>query len=417
MITIKKTTLAGILVMVVAVGTAMADVYYHVGTGQTYATIQAAANALPNATFTENHIISIHADTAGGTKIYDHGTGTVDLNFNNNYLNRQPTPTCRLIIQAHPGDDVTLKFTATGQNVILARNSNVTFQGLKFTGKNTAVNQGYLGLGQYSSGNALRSGFLIYNCEFEGGAPAYGGLIGGTDASWTVAYVNNYIHDTDFHNLMFSCELAAGNVFSTQNPTTGGGQVASPSTLNTNAHFVNNTFVDAGVGVDFNNGVTNSQGVVANNILIGMRTRGCRYSMTITTAGHQFPTMSNNLCSNSVWASHGAGHAYATLAVWNTTLTAGGKATEINSKDRLDPLFVDASNRDYRPIGSGSPKSPAYQAGNAAAWSNGIAHISGLQALLDAYWNPKRDIKYARSGVHIGALQPTPIKGTCLGIY
>jgi len=382
--------LAAALAAAIALATpAHADVYYEVGPGQTYATIGAAISAIPAAAFTQSHIVNIHAGLYVETIDTDPGA----------YRGYQPTPTNRLVIQANPGDDVTVQLPApTMWATHTIRDSNVTIQGLKFTGQSDAANYAYLRF-QYSH-DGPRKGYLLYNNEFVN-SPAYAATFGGNDADWNIAYVNNYSHSSDFHSDVAAVDVAAGNVFGgMKTGATGGGSFIS---LAATGQAVNNTIVGAKIGVRNDNKTAPVEGsLIANNIIVDAPTTPMYFSALLkyTTTPDYVPAMSNNLqYDNPEWAT--SQHVYPTLANWNATLAAAGRPTEDGSLEGVDPLFVNAAGNDYRL----QELSQAATAGDPDAWDEAIATIPGLDALLAGYWNSARDLGYDRGQSNvIGAL-------------
>jgi len=399
-----RTWILGIIAVILTAGITWGDVYYNVGSGQTYAKIQDGINAIPAAAFSESHIINIHADTPGGSKTY---IETLDTDPGT-YRGYQPTEVNRLIIQAAPNDDITIQMVTPGawtSHVI--RDSNVTFQGLKFTGQNIAdPNNEYFLLGQYSEGSEARSGYLIYNCEFNGGHVFQKADVGGSDASWQVAYVNNHSYGGDFHGAIEPSDLIAGNLFHDMIvDATGGGDFAQ---LNPSGQGVHNTIVGAKIGVRNGNKLIDvDSSVVANNIMVDCSAKGMYLGATILygATGDYLPLMMNNLQNNNgEWVQ--SAHHFATLAIWNAGLATwtGNRSSEPNSIEGLDPLFIDAANNNYRI----QKDSPANGTAAAGVWDSAIASISGMQTLLDAYWNPMRDPGYDTTHESIGAMAPPP---------
>ncbi len=376
-------------------GSLLADQYYEVGPGQTYSTINAALAAIPmDAPWTESHVVNIHAGT------YEEH---VDTTGRTAY---QPTPTNRLVIQANPGDDVTIQLPAPSvYQSFVVRHSNVTIQGLRFTGQSTDLNYAYLRLGQY--GGALRNGYVIQNNEFIG-APAYEARpidVGGSDASWDVAFVNNYVSGGDFHTGVPKADVAAGNVFDRMKTgSSGGGQYIN---LNPGGHAVNNTIVGAKTGiVQHDKTATAPTSVISNNIMVDCADRGMYLNSLLNVIPPDpVPTLSNNLqFNNGEWVQ--SQHHIEDLETWNTWLTNARLETEDNSLDGYDPLFEDAASGNYQLQGG----SPAVNAGLQTRWADAIAHIPGLEDMLNSYWNPIRDIGYARDGTHMGALIVNPVE-------
>jgi len=391
--------LAAALAMAVALAApARADVYYEVGPGQTYATIQAALIATPfGAPFTQNHVINVHAGTYAG--------------FNTDFqsrLNGQPSRTSldkRLIIQAVPGDDVTV----TGASAV--RESHVTVQGMKFTGITNNPNGYYILQNYYSEG---RGGLIVQNNEFVGAQPLRPRNPNTEVPEFTFALVNNYVHDFNMHymdagNSGPAKQLVAGNLYA-RSGNLGGTSIyyLDPLTSADEARYcVNNTvYTESNLGglVRTSTGTDQSMVTFSNNVIV-TKSASKQYGLMLHPADTMTPapTMENNLQFGNAfhyWARgyvSGGAVEQKTIAQFNAYYA--GRGQEVNGLE-VDPLFVSEAGSDFRL----QELSPAANAGDVSIWNAAIADL-GIGGLLASYWNPVRDIGYDRGQTDVmGAL-------------
>ncbi len=398
---------------------ARGDVYYEVGPGQTYATIQAAVNATPwNAgvgtpqpTFTESHIINVHAGTYNET---------VETDFSS-HLNGQLSRTSltnRLVIQANPGDRVVVN-TASNWNI---RESNVTIEGLKFTGISANPNGYYitLGTGGVGPGSRQRGNVIIYNNEFQGARGlknSYNDVEPGVTFSW--AYVNNYEHDFESHyenpGTSLLKNLTAGNLYARWG-SLGGDSILRPdqSAGYDKHYYINNTLVTLTGGLTGGARVSAGNGanlVFANNVVYyggPTATRAGLYFDAPCTDS-QWPTMAKNIedGANLIWARTGTN--YATLASWQAYLALHGGA-DTGSYDG-DPLFDNLAGGSYRLAFN----SPGINAADTSYYTAAIADL-GIGNLL-GYRNYSTDpgLQFGVP-VNIGAMIPEPGTLALLGL-
>jgi len=411
--------LAGLMAgVMLAAGVARADVFYEVGPGQTYTTIQAALAATPFVDgdsngewdpFTENHVINVH----GGTYTIPTQVDT-DLNsrLNNGKLSRTSL-NHRLVIQAAPGEEVVWDATGTlsWQSALQVRESHVTVQGIKFTGMPKDPGRYYIlmGTGSTSSPNQ-RGGLLVYNCEFDG---AYG-LKGYTNTAYpdivtaepgvgfNWAFVNNHVHGFDVHyeipGQLLLKTATLGNLYEPA-CVSGGGSILQPKLPAgyENRWYVNNTLASAGneLGGFFRvSGATTGASAVtfANNIMSWRDTdttmeNGMYFDSAPT--GNLWPTMANNIQDGTYlnWAAVGGtgGGSFPTLGSWLTYLSSRG-GTETGSYDD-DPLFEDAADGDYRLSMLGSPGDGTSDTSYWLAAINDLG-IGGLLSYYNAFTDP-----------------------------
>ncbi|MHB9023062.1 MAG: LamG domain-containing protein [Armatimonadota bacterium] len=402
------------------------NVYYDVGAGQPYATIQAALNATPftfnggNPTgtvtdpFAQNHIIRVHAGT--------YAAFNTDANSKLNGKASRANPLNRLIIQAAPGEDVTVN--ATGFSYI--RESYVTVQGLKFTGR-TGVNDRYLVLNYYSE---ARGGLLVYNNEFIGAPPLWVRYANTEATQFSYAFVNNYVHNFNANYVVDAANVAdagkclvAGNLVTF--PGSGGTPVVALKCAAgyRNRYVLNNTYF-TGTNVIAKQFLRSSGGnqsmlTVANNLLVqdsNATDRDLGYNLDSGGGAGvyitNFPVFRNNLqydngVSNHRWAritENGAvqaGDNLSTLVAFNNYVNAvGATPGELNSIDNTDPLLVDPTNANFRLQAT----SPAKNVGDASWWTTAVNDL-GITALLSAYFNTVRDPGFDTGHVNMGAMQ------------
>ncbi|MHB9131353.1 MAG: hypothetical protein ACYDBB_09720 [Armatimonadota bacterium] len=403
------------------------NVYYEVGPGQTYATVQAALNATPFTfdggqvtgtvpdPFTQNHVIRVHAGTYAG--------------FNTDYFSKlngkasRTSTACRLIIQAVPGDLVTVNTTSTSY----IRESYVTIQGLKFTGS-TGVNSYYLTLNYYNEG---RGGLLIYNNEFVGASPFWFRNPNSEAVQFSYAFVHNYVHNFDASYVVNAGisdtgkAMMAGNLIAF--PSAAGGAMGiamlTPAGAGTR-HVLNNTYytgsaVATGKAFVYTTGVNQSIVTIANNLLV-QDTDGTERDIgfNIYSGGGagvyvtHFPVFRNNLqydngITNHRWAritENGgvqAGDALSTLVAFNNyTNAVDATPGEENSLDNTNPLLVNPAGYNFRLQAT----SPALNAGDASRWTTAVNDLE-IAALLASYYNAALDPGFDLGHANIGAMK------------
>ncbi|MHB9023059.1 MAG: hypothetical protein ACYC7E_02640 [Armatimonadota bacterium] len=403
------------------------NAYYDVGPGQTYATIQAALNATPftfdggNPTgavpdpFTQNHVIRVHAGAYAA--------------FNTDYFSKlngkasRTSPACRLIIQAVPGELATVN--ATTYSYI--RESYVTIQGLKFTGR-TGASDYYLALNYYSEG---RGGLLVYNNEFVGAPAVWIRNPPPVSTQFTYAFVQNYVHDFTAHYVVNAGisdsgkGMMAGNLIAF--PASGAGGAAGINIISPagadNRYVLNNTYfvgssVPAYIPMIMSFGVDQSMVTIANNLLV-QDTDGGTYSDTghyINSGGGagvyitHFPVFRNNLQFDNGVAAHrwakviengGTTLSASSLVAFNNyTNAVGATPGELNSIDNTNPLLVNPTGYNFRLQAT----SPALNAGDAALWNTAISDL-GIGPLLASYFNTAVDPGFDTGHANIGAMQ------------
>ncbi|MHB9131354.1 MAG: LamG-like jellyroll fold domain-containing protein [Armatimonadota bacterium] len=408
----------------VAGDTASTNVYYDVGPGQTYATIQAALNATPFTfdsgqptgtvpdPFTQNHIIRVHAGTYAA--------------FNTDYFSKlsgkasRTSPQYRLIIEAVPGELVTVNTTSTSN----IRESYVTIQGLKFTGS-TGVNSYYLTLNPYNDG---RCAVLVYNNEFVGAPALKIANPPPTSTQFTYAFVHNYVHHFNANYVVLPASadtgkgLMAGNLIAYPLSYAGGNAAI---TLNAptgaaSRYVLNNTYYVGGnvanIPMIMSAGVDQSMVTIANNLLV-QETNGTYYDFgyyLLSGGGAgvyitHFPLLLNNLqYDNGVAANrwtrvseNGGTYDFTSLTAFNNyTNAVGATPGEQNSIDNTNPLLVNPAGNNFRLQGT----SPARNAGDVARWNTAISDF-GIAELLSVYLNPAVDPGFDRGHNNIGAMQ------------
>jgi hypothetical protein len=430
----RNTTRTGlngwVLTLLLALGglATRADVYYEVGPGQTYATIQAAINATPwfntgvgtpQPVFTESHIINVHAGT------YNEVVETDQFSRLNNQLSRTSL-TNRLIIQANPGDPVVVNLPNSNSYWNI-RESHVTIQGLTFTGVANNPNGQYIriGSGGYTTPDRQRGGLIINNCEFVGAQP----LWGNTSASFngeepgvgfSFAVVRNYVRNIELHyenpgqSLLPTAYL--GNLYE-QWGSMGGASIFRPNMAAgyDSRYYINNTLVsDAGslTGALRCNAADTSNVTFANNVVVYNGPTPSKYGLYFDVAASDglWPVLANNIQdgTNLGWARTATASTFATLAAWQAYLALHGGA-ETGSYDG-SPLF-DNAPFSYRLAFN----SPGIGAADTSYWLAAIADL-GIGDLL-GYYNPWTDpgLQFGVPG-HIGAMIPEPGALALLGL-
>ncbi len=431
-----KLLVTGAATLGLAIGLAWGDVYYQVGPGQTYATIQAAINATPwklttqpQPTFTESHIINIHAGT--------YASFASDFSSRLNGQLSRTSVTNRLIIQAEPGDEVVITNSTVPASI---RESHVTVRGIKFTGKSADALFYYMQIdtGGYGTPNRQRGGIIVQNCEFVGGRglksavspTSYNGLEPGV--TFSHLFVNNYVRDFESHyETPGPCEkpiFYGGNLY-TRWGKMGGASLFLPRS-GTNIMglayqkrwYLNNTFhswTNGNLSGAIRVAGTNVANVVfANNLLYWdslVVNQYYEFCENKPDAGF-WPVLAHNLryAATPVHWGRSAGTAYSTLTLWSNYVTTWGGTLV----DHLDdnPRFMDLASGDFRLDGRTKPK-PAVNRADTSYWNDAMETMGIADLDLLDYWNPARDVGFHHEGAspHLGAMQAVmPPLGTMM---